>query len=120
MIKETYTKFCDYFCQYWNEDAKPEYQNIPGLQEDFRLTTLREFIGFAASAMLGRICGVIPYPDFDAIEDKVQQHNAKCLAIIMNRQMLVKWESYDTIDEIIHDMLLVEDIYCRNIKDLDL
>lgn len=120
MIKETYTKFCDYFCQYWNEDAKPEYQNIPGLQEDFRLTTLREFIGFAASAMLGRICGVIPYPDFDAIEDKVQQHNAKCLAIIMNRQMLVKWESYDTIDEIIHDMLLVEDVYCRNIKDLDL
>lgn len=118
MIKETYNKFCQYFCQYWDEDAKPEYQNIPGLQDDFRLTCLREFIGFAASAMLGRICCIIPYPDYDSIEDYVQRHNAKCLSIIMNRQMLIKWESYNTIDEILDDMLLVEEIYCRNIKDL--
>lgn len=118
MIRETYTKFCQYFCQYWDEDAKPEYQNIPGLQDDFRLTCLREFIGFAASAMLGRICCIIPYPDYDSIEDYVQRHNAKCLSIIMNRQMLIKWESYNTIDEILDDMLLVEEIYCRNIKDL--
>lgn len=118
MIRETYTKFCQYFCQYWDEDAKPEYQNIPGLQDDFRLTCLREFIGFAASAMLGRICNIIPYPDYDSIEDYVQRHNAKCLSIIMNRQMLIKWESYNTIDEILNDMLLVEEIYCRNIKDL--
>lgn len=118
MIRETYTKFCQYFCQYWDKDAKPEYQNIPGLQDDFRLTCLREFIGFAASAMLGRICCIIPYPDYDSIEDYVQRHNAKCLSIIMNRQMLIKWESYNTIDEILDDMLLVEEIYCRNIKDL--
>ena len=118
MIRETYTKFCQYFCQYWDEDAKPEYQNIPGLQDDFRLTCLREFIGFAASAMLGRICCIIPYPDYDSIEDYVQRHNAKCLSIIMNRQMLIKWESYNTIDEILDDMLWVEEIYCRNIKDL--
>ena len=68
--------------------------------------------------MLGRICCIIPYPDYDSIEDYVQRHNAKCLSIIMNRQMLIKWESYNTIDEILDDMLLVEEIYCRNIKDL--
>ena len=90
---------CDYFCRYWDEDAKPVYQHVPGLQQDFRLTTLREFIGFAASAMLGRIAGDIPYPDYDDIDDYVARHNAKCYSIILNRQMLVKWEQYNTIDE---------------------
>lgn len=94
--------------------------NIPGLAEDFCLTTLREFIGFAASAMLGRICDLIPYPDYDDIDDYVQRHNAKCFSIILNREMLVKWESYNSIDEFIQDILTIEEIYCRNIKDLKL
>ena len=120
VIKETYEKFCDYFIQYWKEDAKDIYQNIPGLHEDFRLTSLREFIGFAASAQLGRICNIIPYPDYDDIEDYVQRHNAKCLSIIINKQMLLKWESYNSIDELIKDIYDIEEIYCRNIKDLKL
>ncbi len=120
MIRETYMKYCEYFIQYCKEDSKPEYQNIPGLAEDFCLNTLREFIGFAASAMLGRICDEIPYPDYDDIDDYVQRHNAKCFSIILNRQMLAKWESYQNIDEFINDILVVEEIYCRNIKDLKL
>ena len=115
MIRETYDKFCSYFCQYWKEDAKAVYQNIPGMQEDFCLTCLREFIGFAASAMLGRISCLIPYPDYDDIDDYVQRHHAKCMSIILNRQMLVKWEKYNNIDEFIQDLLTVEEIYCRNI-----
>lgn len=118
IIKDTYNKFCQYFCQYWDEDAKPVYQNIPGLQDDFRLTSLREFIGFAASAMLGRIAGAIPYPDYDEIEDYVERHNAKCYSIILNRQMLAKWETYTSIEEFIQDMRTVEEIYCKNIEEL--
>ena len=120
MIRETYVKYCEYFTQYCKEDSKVEYHNIPGLAEDFCLTTLREFIGFAASAMLGRICDLIPYPDYDDIDDYVQRHNAKCFSIILNREMLVKWESYNSIDEFIQDILTIEEIYCRNIKDLNL
>lgn len=41
-------------------------------------------------------------------------------AIILNREMLVKWESYNSIDEFIQDILTIEEIYCRNIKDLKL
>lgn len=118
MIKETYIKYCEYFCQYLEEDSKPEYRNIPGLKEDIWTTTLREFIGFAASPMLGRICSIIPYPDYDDIDDYVQRHNAKCYSIILNKQMLINWENYVSIDELIHDMQSIADIYCRNIKDL--
>ncbi|MBR5046907.1 MAG: phosphotransferase [Eubacterium sp.] len=120
VIRDTYLKFCDYFIEYWREDAKDVYRNVKGLEEDFRLTTLREFIGFAASPMLGRICTPTPYPDYDSIEDYVQRHNAKCLSIIINRQMLLKWETYQSIDELIRDIYTIEEIYCRNIKDLDL
>ena len=119
MIRETYCKFCDLFCRYWDEDAKDVYQHVPGLQQDFRLTTLREFIGFAASAMLGRIVCEVPYPDYDDIDDYVARHNAKCYSIILDRQMLVKWEQYNTIDEFINDMRLVEDIFCRYAKEYD-
>lgn len=120
MIKETYLKFCEYFCQYYEEDAKPEYQNIPGFKEDFCMNTLHEFIGFAASPMLGRITGMIPYPDYDDIEDPVQRHNAMCYSIILNREMLLHWEEYTSIDEFIDQMIEIEHIYCRNIKELKL
>ncbi len=120
IIRDTYIKFCDYFIQYWNEDAKAVYQNIPGLHEDFRITILREFIGFGASAQLGRICNTIPYADYDDIDDFVQRHNAKCLSIILDKHMLLKWESYNSIDEFINDIYMIEEIYCRNIKDLKL
>lgn len=120
MIRETYDKFCGYFCQYFDEDAKPEYQNVPGIKEDFCLTTLREFIGFAATAQLGRICNIIPYADYDEIEDYVERHNAKCFSIILCRRFLTNWENYNTIDEIISDIQVIEEIYCKNIADLKL
>jgi 5-methylthioribose kinase len=81
---------------------------------------LREFIGFAATAMLGRIVSVIPFPDYDEIEDPVQRHNAMCYSIILNRHMLVNWEHYTSIDDFISDIKTIEEIYCRNIKDLEL
>ncbi len=119
MIKATYEKFCDYFISYCHEDAKPEYQNIAGLDEDFRLTTLREFLGFAATAQLCRISKAINYPDYDGIEDYVQRHNAKCLSIIVDAVILAKWERYESIDEFIDDLLVTEEVYCNNIKDLE-
>lgn len=120
VVRDTYNKFCDYFCQYFIEDAKTEYQNIPGILEDFRLNTLREFIGFAASAQLGRIVGIIAYADYDAIEDYVQRHNAKCLSIIIAHRFLTHWDQYNTIDEIIEDIESITDIYCKNIATLEL
>ncbi len=119
VIRDTYTRFCDYVCLYCDEDSKPEYHNIPGYQEDFRLTVLREFIGFAASAQLSRISCEIPYPDYDVIEDPVQRHNAKCLSIALCGVFLTKWETYTSIDEIIRDILETEKIYCRNIRQMD-
>lgn len=118
MIRDTYTRFCDYFISYCHADSKDIYQNIPGLDEDFRLTTLREFIGFAATAQLGRICTTVPYPDYDDIDDFIQRHNAKCFSILVDYLALTKWESYQTIDEFINDILGVEEIFCRNVKEL--
>lgn len=120
IIKNTYLSFCKYFCHYFRRFSKPEYRNVPGLLEDFCLTSLKEFIGFAATAMLGRIVGCIAFPDYDDIKDPIQRHNAMCYSIILNRHMLVNWESYTTIDDFINDIREIEEIYCRNIKELEL
>ena len=118
IIKDTYLSFCKYFCMNFQRFAKPEYREVPGLLEDFCQTSLREFIGFAATAMLGRIVGKVSFPDYDYIEDPVQRHNAMCYSIILDRHMLVNYEKYTTIDEFIHDIKAIEEIYCNNIKDL--
>ncbi|MBQ9156607.1 MAG: phosphotransferase [Eubacterium sp.] len=119
IIKDTYESFCKYFCHYFRRYAKPEYRDVPGLLDDFCLTSLREFIGFSASAMLGRIVGVIPFPDYDDIADPVQRHNAMCYSIVLNHQMLLHWDSYRSIDEFLDDIRSVEKIYVSNIKALD-
>ena len=106
------------FRPFETEEARKEFKAYCLFM--IRETYVKYFIGFAASAMLGRICDLIPYPDYDDIDDYVQRHNAKCFSIILNREMLVKWESYNSIDEFIQDILTIEEIYCRNIKDLKL
>ena len=116
-IHDMYTVFCDEFIECWNKDAKEIYRGIPGLQDDFRQTTLSECIGFAASANLARSAGEIPYPDFDSIENYVQKHNALCLTMILSKQLLLRREEYHTIDEVISDMLGVEHIYKSNITE---
>ncbi|MBR0381761.1 MAG: phosphotransferase [Eubacterium sp.] len=119
VIRDTYNKFCEYFITYCHEDSKEVYRNIYGLEDDFRKTTLREFIGFAASAQLGRITAEVAYPDYDDIPDYVDRHNAKCLSIIVDWVMLNKWETYESIDEFINDLLTVESIYTKVIRESD-
>ena len=116
-IRDMYTGFCTEFIKCWNTDAKDVYRNIPGLQEDFVKTTLSEAFGFAASSNLSRCAGSIPFPDFDAIKDPVQKHNAMCLSIIVAKQLLLKREDYDSIDEIIKDIVEIEHIYKSNITE---
>lgn len=118
IIKDTYLSFCKYFRKHFRIFAKPEYRNVPGLLEDLFQTTLKECIGFAASAMLGRIVGEIAFPDYDDIADPVQRHNAMCFSIILNRHMLVNWENYECIDDFLDDIRGVDEIYCENIKHL--
>lgn len=116
-IHDMYTGFCAEFIKCWNTDAKDVYRNIPGLQEDFAATTLSEAFGFAASSNLSRCAGSIPFPDFDVIDNPVQKHNALCLSIIISKQLLLKREEYDTIDEIIKDIIGIEHIYKSNITE---
>ena len=117
VIRDMFNGFCAEFIQYWNTSAKEIYQNIPGLQDDFIKTTLSEAFGFAASSNLSRCAGAIPFPDFDAIKNPVQKHNAMCLSIIIAKQLLLKREEYQSVDEIIKDMIGIEQIYKSNITE---
>lgn len=116
-IRDLFTGFCAEFIKCWNEDAKEVYRDIPGLQEDFVKNTLSESFGFAASANLSRCAGDIPFPDFDAIEHPVQKHNAMCLSIIIAKQLLLRREEYQSVDEVASDLVGIERIYKSNITE---
>lgn len=117
MIRDIYNNFCDEFIRCWNEDAKDIYQNIPGLQMDFKRTVLTEAFGFAASANISRVAGDVTFPDFDCIENPVQKHNAKCLDIILAKQLITRREEYQHIDDVIRDIVGIEHIYKSNITE---
>lgn len=116
-IHDVFQGFCQEFIKYWNEDAKDIYQNLPELQEDFVSTTLSETFGFAASANLSRCAGAVSFPDFDAIENPVQKHNALCLSIIISKQLLLQRENYLSVDDVIKDIIGIEYIYKSNITE---
>jgi 5-methylthioribose kinase len=117
VIRDVFNGFCAEFLHCWNTSAKKIYQDIPGIQEDFVTTTLSETFGFAASANLSRCAGAIPFPDFDVIENPVQKHNAMCLSIIIAKQLLLKRNEYQSVDDVIKDILGIEQIYKSNITE---
>ena len=116
-IHDIYTIFCDEFIKCWNEDCKPIYKDQIGLQEDFKKKVLQEAFGYAASANLGRVAGAVSFPDYDCIDNYVQKHNAKCLSLILCKQLFYRMDEYETIDEVIHDFIGIEHIYKSNITE---
>lgn len=116
-MHDIYTIFCDEFIKCWDADCKDIYKGQTGLQRDFKKTVLQEAFGYAASACLSRGAGAAPFPDFDCIENPVQKHNAKCLSLILCRQLLHRMDDYQTIDEVIQEFIGIEHIYKSNITE---
>ena len=116
-IRDIYTIYCDEFIRCWNEDCKEIYKGQTGLQEEFRKTVLQEAFGYAASANMGRVSGAVSYPDYDCIDDYVQKHNAKCLSLIIDKQLFYRMNEYTSIDEVIRDFVGIEHIYKSNITE---
>ena len=78
---------------------------------------LQEAFGYAASANIGRVSAAVSYPDYDCIDDYVQKHNAKCLSLIIDKQLFYRMNEYTSIDEVIADFVGIEHIYKSNITE---
>lgn len=105
LFKMLYINYINFFYEYWDRDAKIEYQVTKGYKETIGLDILRECLGFAACVNFSRVCGAMATADFDCIEDNDLRTRAKFLAVDIDVALFTKWSSYKNIDEVIDDII---------------
>lgn len=106
-MREIFTEYCRVFFECWDQDAKPIYQGIPGLQEHVQKQLLQDMIGFCANSHMFRCAADIKYPEYDDLGDKETIKNAKILSLVMDHCMILRREEYQNAQEWIDDLLSV-------------
>ena len=109
-MQELFTEYCRVFFECWNKDAKPIYQDVPGLQEYVQKQLLQDMIGFCANSHIFRCAADIGYPEYDDLKDKAAIRSAKLLSLVMDHRMILHRAEYPDAESWIDDMLsLVKD-----------
>ena len=104
-MQELFTEYCNVFFACWNKDAKPIYQDVPGLQEYVQKQLLQDMIGFCANSLIFRCAADIGYPEYDDLKDKEKIRNAKLLSLAMDHRMILRRAEYPNAEAWIDDML---------------
>lgn len=106
-----FTEYCRVFFESWNKDAKPIYQEVPGLQEYVQKQLLQDMIGFCANSHIFRCAADIRYPEYDDLQDEAAIRNAKILSLMMDHQMILRRTEYKDVQEWIADLLNMMQTY---------
>ena len=110
-MQTVFTEYCRVFFECWNKDAKPIYQDVPGLQEHVQKQLLQEMIGFCANSHIFRCAADIKYPEYDDLNDKEAIRHAKLLSLLMDHHMILHREQYQNAEEWIDDLLSILKAY---------
>jgi 5-methylthioribose kinase len=114
-LRSLYTVYVDDFCKYCKKDCKDYYKDVPGLQDDFKLTVLRDYPGFTACANWSRASDAMAYPDYDVLTDVNDRRHAVTLSLMIDWQIILNRHSYQTIDDFIRDIRYAERRYLKHI-----
>ena len=117
MMKELYDEYCRQLRICWKKDAKPVYKDQEGLLQELEKDILSEMIGFCATSNFSRCSGEIGYPEYDAILDPVQHHNAVCLSMFLDYKIILNRNQYKNSAQFIEDIIEIEKIYKNNITE---
>lgn len=107
-MQHLFDEYCRVFFACWDEDAKPVYQGVEGMQDYVRKQLLKDMIGFCSSSNLFRCAGGHGnYPEYDDLTDPTAKKNATILSILMDHRMMIRREEYETVEEWIDDLLSI-------------
>ena len=73
-------------------------------------------VGYASMVNWFRSASVIPYPDFDVIEDLEARRHAVTLSLMIDWQIMFARYRYQSVDDLIDTILFVEDNYRELLK----
>jgi 5-methylthioribose kinase len=114
-IRTLYTTYVTEFCRHCDAHCKDFYKDVPGLQEDFKKTILRDYPGFTDAANWSRASDSMPYPDYDVITDLKERCHAVTMSLMIDWQIMFNRYHYKTIDDFIRDIEYVERRYLKHI-----
>ena len=105
-MQQIFTEYCRVFFRCWDQDAKPIYQGIDGLQEHVRRQLLQDMIGFCANSHIFRCAADIRYPEYDDLDAEAKK-NAKLLSLLMDHHMILHRAEYPDAQAWIDDLLAI-------------
>ncbi|MBR0410251.1 MAG: phosphotransferase [Eubacterium sp.] len=110
-IKRMYYTYFLTFTSCWNEDCKLRYQDQNGLRRSIFDEIMVDSVGYASMVNWFRSASVIPYPDFDVIEDINARRHAVTLSLLIDWQIMFARYGYRSVDDLIDTILFVEKNY---------
>ena len=114
-LRTLYTTYVTEFCKHCDAHCKDFYKDVPGLQDDFKKTILRDYPGFTAVANWSRASDSMDYPDYDVITDLKERCHAVTMSLMIDWQIMFNRYNYKTIDDFIRDILYAERRYLKHI-----
>ncbi|MBR4884014.1 MAG: phosphotransferase [Lentisphaeria bacterium] len=106
-MEEVFTEYFRVFFQCWDQDAKPIYQGISGLQEYIEEQVRKDMIGFCSSMNIFRCASIIHYPEYDDLTDPEAKRNATLLSMLLDHRMILRREEYQSVSEWVDDIASV-------------
>ena len=108
-IKEILEQFDKQFLNMWNEqkdsaqlrDGYINNETALIYKQKFLKNILKDSIGYAGCKMARRVFGVAGVAEIRGIENKILRAEAEELALKISREFVLKYETIDTIDEIL-------------------
>lgn len=114
-LRTLYTTYVTEFCKHCDAHCKDFYKDVPGLQDDFKKTILRDYPGFTAVANWSRACDSMDYPDYDILTNVEDRRHAVMMSLMIDWQIMFNRYHYVTIDDFIRDILYAEKRYLKHI-----
>lgn len=114
-LRTLYTTYVTEFCRHCDAHCKDFYKDVPGLQEDFKKTILRDYPGFTAVSNWSRACDSMEYPDYDVLTNVEDRRHAVMMSLMIDWQIMFNRYHYVTIDDFIRDILYAEKRYLKHI-----
>lgn len=104
-IKILFDSYNRTFTDCWEKDAKKEYQGQDGFLKTILKEMLQDAAGYTAITNWCRTTDFYGLPEYAAIEDDESRRMAMSMAVLMDHQMLLVRNQFETVDDLI-DMII--------------
>jgi len=110
-IKMLFESYEHTFVDSWNRDAKDEYKTQMGFRDIILTEMLRDSVGYAAITNWCRTTDIWSLPEYKVIEDEDARRYAMAMAVLMDHEMILQRQRFETVDDFIDMIIHFENTY---------